>query len=94
MFQVGPVVLVVAPGDGGPELAAEGAFLGGRVVIAVEGDGGGIVVQLVEIDVEFADGTRGDVENEAGDVGVEEPVEGATDAVVVERGELVLGDPK
>ena len=65
LFQVGPVVLVVAPGDGGPELAAEGAFLGGGVVIAVEGDGGGIVVQFVEIDVELADGARGDVEDEA-----------------------------
>ena len=94
LFQVGPVVLVVAPGDGGSELAAEGAFLRGGVVIAVEGDGGGIVVKLVECDVELADGVRGDVECERRDVGVEEPVEGAADAVVIERGELVFGEPE
>jgi hypothetical protein len=54
----------------------------------VEGDGGGVVVQLVEIDPELADGVDDDGEGEGGDVGVEEAVETATDVVVVERGEL------
>jgi hypothetical protein len=46
-------------------------------------------VQLVEIDVELADGMDDDGEGERGDIGVEEAVEAAADAIVVERGELV-----
>ena len=88
------MVLVVTPGDGGPELAAEGAFLGSGVVVAVKGDGGGVVVQLVQLDGELAHGVGGDVEDQGGDVGVEELVEGASDAVVVECGELALGKPE
>jgi hypothetical protein len=54
----------------------------------MEGDGGGVVVQLVEIDAELTDGMDDDGQGEGGDVGVEEAVEAAADAVVVERGEL------
>jgi hypothetical protein len=46
-------------------------------------------VQLVEIDLELADGMDDDGQCEGGDVGVEEAVEAAADAVVVERAELV-----
>ena len=45
-------------------------------------------MQLVEIDGELADGVDDDGQGEGGDVGVEEAVEAAADAVVVERGEL------
>jgi hypothetical protein len=38
-------------------------------------------VQLVEGDVELADGVGRDVECQGRDVGVEEAVEGATDAI-------------
>ena len=41
-----------------------------------------------------AHGAGGDVEDQGGDVGVEELVEGASDAVVVECGELALGKPE
>jgi hypothetical protein len=51
-------------------------------------------VQLIEFDAELADGVGHDFEGERGDVGVEEAVEGASDAVVVERGELLGGQPQ
>src|SRR4051794_8777752 len=86
-----PMVLVVAPGDGEAEPPAEGAFPLGGLVIAVERDGGGIVVQLVECDVELADGPRGDVERQCGHVGVEEAIEAPPDAIVIRRGELFIG---
>jgi hypothetical protein len=60
----------------------------------MEGDGGGVVVQLVQIDVELADCVRHDGESERGDVRVEEAVEASADAVVVERGELRPGQPQ
>ena len=40
------------------------------------------------VDAELADGVGDDGEGERGDVGVEEAVEAAADAIVVERGEL------
>src|SRR5262249_16412692 len=58
------------------------------LVVAVEGDGGRVVVQLVEIDVELADGVDDDGQGERGDVGIEEAVEAAADAGVVGRGGL------
>ena len=91
LLEVGAMVLVVAPGDGQAEPAPQGPLLIGGLVIAVEGDGGGVVVQLVEFDAELADGVGDDGEGEGGDVGVEEAVEAAADAVVVERGELFGG---
>ena len=48
-------------------------------------------MQLIERDVERTDGVGGDVENQGCDIGVEETVEGATDAIVIERGELLVG---
>ena len=48
-------------------------------------------MQLVELDGELADGVGDDGEGQRGDVGVEEAVEAAADAIVVERGELVGG---
>ena len=92
LLEVGAVVLVVAPGDGQPEPSPQGPLPVGRLVVAVEGDGGGVVVQFVEVDVELADGVGGDGQGQRGDVGVEEAVEAAADAVVVERGELLVGD--
>ena len=91
LLEVGAVVLVVAVGDGQAELPPQGPLAVGGLVVAVEGDGGGVVVQLVEIDGELADRVGHDGEGERGDVGVEEAVEAAADAVVVERGELRRG---
>jgi hypothetical protein len=51
-------------------------------------------VQLVEFDAELADRVRHGREGQRGDVRVEEAVEGAADAVVVERRQLRRGDPE
>jgi hypothetical protein len=82
------MVLVVSPGGSQPQSAPQGPLLIGGLVIAVEGDGGGVIVQFVEIDPELADGVDDDGQGEGWDVGVEEAVEAAADAVVVERREL------
>src|SRR5262249_48156909 len=94
LLEVGAVVLVVAVRDGQAEPPAQGALAVGTLVVAVEGDGSGVVVQLVQVDAELADGVGHDGEGERGEVGVEEAVEGATDAVVVQRGELRRGGPE
>ena len=51
-------------------------------------------MQLVQRDAELADRVRHDRERQRGDVGVEEPVEAAADAVVVERRQLLRGQPE
>src|SRR4051794_26461680 len=84
----------MAVGDGQAELSPQGPLMVGGLVIAVQGDGGGVVVQLVEIDGELADRVGHDGEGERGDVGVEESVEAAADAVVVERRELGGDQPQ
>ena len=94
LLEVGAVVLVVPPGDGQPEPPAQGPLPVGVLVIAVEGHGGGVVVQLVEFDAELADRVRHGRQRQRGDVGVEEAVETAADAVVVERGQLPRGQPE
>ena len=94
LLEVGAVVLVVAPGDGQPEPPPQGPLPVGGLVIAVEGHGGGVVVQLVEFDAELTDRVRHGRQRQRGDVGVEEAVEGAADAVVVERGQLPRGQPE
>ncbi len=91
LLEVGAMVLVVSPGGGRPQPAPQGSLLIRGLVIAVEGDGGRVVVQLVEIDSELADGMDDDGQGERGDVGVEEAVEAAADTIVIERGELVGG---
>jgi hypothetical protein len=94
LLQVGPVVLVVAVGDGQPEPASQRALAVGRLVVTVKGDGGGVVVQLVQLDAELAHGVGHDGQGERGDVGVEEAIEGAAGAVVVQRGQLPGGQPQ
>ena len=90
LLEVGPVVLVVAPGDREPGLILAFLLLVRILVVAVEGDGGGVVVQLVESDRELADGVGGDGQGEGAAVVLEEPVETASDAIVVEGDDLVV----
>jgi hypothetical protein len=80
----------VAPGDGLPRSPPQGPLGLGGFVVPVEGDGRGVVVQLVEADVEFAHGAGDDAEGQCRDIGVEEAVEAAADPIVVERGELIV----
>ena len=58
LLEVGPMVLVVAPGDGHPRRLAPLFFLSGIGIDAVEGDCGGVVVQLIQVDLELADHMR------------------------------------
>jgi hypothetical protein len=60
----------------------------------VNGDGRRVVVQFVQRDAELADRVRHDRQRQRGDVGVEESVEAAADAVVVERRQLRRGQPE
>jgi hypothetical protein len=48
LLPVRAMVLVVSVGHGQPLPAPEGPFQIGRLIIAVEGDGGGVVVPFVE----------------------------------------------
>ena len=64
LLEVGAMVLVMPPGDGPLQPAPQGPVLIGGLVVAVEGDGGGVVVQLVELDGELADGMDDDGEGQ------------------------------
>ena len=88
LLEVGAMVLIVSPGDGQPQPAPQGPLLIGGLVITVEGDGGRIVVQLVEIDGELPHRMNDDGQGQGGDVGIEESVEATADAIVVEGGQL------
>ena len=88
MLEVGAMVLVVPPGGGQPQAASQLSLPIRTLVVAVEGDGGRVIVQLVQIDVELAHPVDDDRQGQGRDVGVEEAVEAAADAIVVERGQL------
>ena len=77
LLEIGPVVLVMAPGDGQPGLPTAAGLLGRVGVVAGEGHGGRVIVQLVELDVEFLDGMSGDGQGEGTTVAAEELVQGS-----------------
>src|SRR5262245_30597689 len=83
LLEVRAVVLVVAPGHSESQSSSQGPFSLGRFVTPVEGDGGRVVMQLVEADVEFAYGMGRNFEGQGRDVHVEETVERSADAIVV-----------
>ena len=94
LLEVGAVILVVAPGDREAELSPQRALPVGVLIVPVKRHGRGVVVQFIERDVELADGVGRDVESQGRDVGVEEAVEGTPNAIIVERGELLVGQAK
>ncbi len=85
------MVLVVAPGNGLAQLSAEGAFRVGVLVVAVEGNGGGVVVEFVEGHAEDTHQVLGHAQGQGGDGGIEEVIEAAAGAIVIERGDLLGG---
>ena len=93
LLEVRAVVLVVAPRHRQAQSSSQGTFPLSRIVVAVKSNGGRVVVQLVETDVEFAHSVGGDLERQRRDVSVKEAVEGPTDAIVIERGKLRLANP-
>ena len=84
LLEVRAVVLVVSPGDGQGGPPAAGALLGRVGVVAVEGDGGRVVVQLVEGHGELADRVADERKDEGRQLALEEPAQGPAHAVVVE----------
>lgn len=82
LFEIGPMVLVDAMGD--PRLLER------SLVASVEGDGGGVVVDAAAVELELLDEVQRETEKEASRLRGRQGVEGASDAVVVDR-ILLLG---
>jgi hypothetical protein len=89
LLEIGPVVLVMPPGDGQAGLIAAAGLLGRIGVGAGEGHGGRVVVQLIEPDPGFLDGMGSDRQGEGTAVAAEELIEGACEAIVIEGGDLL-----
>ena len=85
LLQIRPEVLVVTVPDRRRRLPAAGPAVGVGVG-AGQGHGGGVVVQLGDVQVELVDGCQHGRGDQAGPVGVEQPVQHPTDPVIVQRG--------
>ena len=68
-------------------------FLGGIGIGAVEGNRGGVVVQLVDVDLELPDHMGGQRQDQRRDVAAEQAIEAPADAVIVERRQLTVAEP-
>ncbi len=84
LAQIGPVVLVVTEGDRGGGFAAPGSAVG-LAMVAGEGDTGGVVVQLGAVDPKGPHRAQHHLGQKRGPIGVEEPVQAAADAIIVEQ---------
>ncbi len=93
LFEIGPVVLVVAErhDQRGPAPDQAAAGLG---VLAVERQARRVVVQLLQRDLELLDHVDHHGGHQGGRVGVEEPIQGPSDAIVVEKGDLLGAQPQ
>jgi hypothetical protein len=87
LLEVGAVVLVVAEGDARRAAGLVGGRLAG--IVPTEGDGGGVLMELGQVDVEGADGVQDQGGQQAGAIGPTQVVQGAAEAVVVEQAHLV-----
>ena len=89
-----PIYMARVSGTHKSDLQCGTAAYGGAIgcgVLSVEGKGGGVVVQLLQGDVELLDHMENELGEHSVSVGVEESVEGSSDAVVVELAELSGG---
>jgi hypothetical protein len=82
----------VPPGDRQPQLLLAFLLVGRVGVVAVERDRRRVVVQLVESHAELGDGVSRDRQGERTVVVLEQSVEAPSDAIVIERGDLPLGE--
>ena len=82
------MVLVVAVGDA-DRLPAADLSSGGLRVATGEGDGRGVVVELVELDVELLYGADHDGRHQRSPVRIVKAVEGTADPVVIQAIDLV-----
>jgi hypothetical protein len=89
LLQIGAMVLVVAPGNGQGAPPGAGVFFGSIRVVAVEGDRGGVVVQLAERDLEFTDRLPDHGQHEGPLFAPKQAVQCPADGVVAQRFQLV-----
>ena len=68
LLQVGPVVLVVSPGDGEARRIGIRRLLALLIVRSKEGDGGGVIMHLAQFDSESLDDVRRQSQNQRGDI--------------------------
>ena len=90
LLEIGPSRFAVSPGDGVRRSSPLFAFLAGLVVGTVERHGGRIVVQLIETDGELLDDVADDGHDQGGSDSLEHAVERASEAVVVQSGQVLL----
>src|SRR5205823_4512626 len=88
LLEIGTPRLAVSPGDGVRRSSPLFAFLARLVVGTVERHGGRIVMQLIETDGELADDMTDDGHDQGGSDPVEHAVQGASEAVVVQSGQV------
>ena len=89
LLEIGTPGLAVSPGDGvgGPPPLL--GFLGRIVVGAVERHGGGIVVQLLEAELELLNHPADDCQDQGRPDPLEHAVEAAAETVVVQSGQVL-----
>src|ERR1019366_5152661 len=85
LLQVGSMVLVVAPGDGQRGLPVARLLGGGVRVGAKERDGGGVIMEFVEVQGELAHDVTDEVQDEGRPVAAKEGRQTAAGAIVVEE---------
>ena len=86
------MILIIAEGDAWRTVAVLR-----RLLVAVrsrEGDGGGVVVQLLQVDLEFAHGLDDHCREQRGPVSAVEAVEAASEAIIAEKGNLIGLEPE
>ncbi len=93
LFEIGPAGFRVAVGDPGRPAAADGTSFG-LGILADEADGGGIVVEFLQGDPEFAEGVDHAGREEASSIGAEQSIQRPADLIVAEVFQRSPGDPE
>ena len=75
LLEIGPVILVVPPGDRQGLLPGPGFLLGVIGIGAVEGDGGRVVVQFVQFNLELGNRLGRDDQDQRGDIALKQPIQ-------------------
>ncbi len=86
LLEIGAVIFVVALGDARRTVA----LLGGRLIgiLSGEGDGGRVLVHLLEDELEDVNGAKGNGGKQTGAISAKQVIQGATAAVIVEQSGL------
>jgi len=93
LLEVRAIILVVPVLDG--ERVAPGLGSAIRVRVGTcEGDGGGVVVELLQVNIEGADRAENQVREETAAVGMMEAIEGAADTIIIQECTFAWGETK